>query len=263
MKIAGVDEVGRGCLAGPVFSAAVILNDNINTKNIKDSKKISFKNRILLCEYIKKNSIYAVGIASVSEIYKINILNASLLSMERALKKGEGNDPDSNYEEVRYEGYGPEGIAIIVEAMTNNKNRTAAEIRSIFSKSGGNLGESGSVSFGFKRLGAITLEKKIVSEEDLFDFVVENGSEDLETNDEEHIVYCENSLLHLLNEKIISKFGQTISADLIWRSANTIDVGKDTAEKLFKLLNSLEDNEDVQSVSSNFEISEDILTSLT
>ena len=87
MKIAGVDEVGRGCLAGPVFAAAVILNDNINTKNIKDSKKINFQNRILLSEYIKKNSIYAVGIASVSEIYKINILNASLLSMERALKK--------------------------------------------------------------------------------------------------------------------------------------------------------------------------------
>jgi len=87
VKIAGVDEVGRGCLAGPVFAAAVILNDNINTKNIKDSKKINFQNRILLSEYIKKNSIYAVGIASVSEIYKINILNASLLSMERALKK--------------------------------------------------------------------------------------------------------------------------------------------------------------------------------
>ena len=87
IKIAGVDEVGRGCLAGPVFAAAVILNKNINIKNIKDSKKISFKKRILLSEYIKKNSIYAVGIASVTEIDKINILNASLLSMKRALNK--------------------------------------------------------------------------------------------------------------------------------------------------------------------------------
>ena len=86
-KIAGVDEVGRGCLAGPVFSAAVILNDNINIRDIKDSKKISFKKRILLSKYIKKNSIYAVGSASVKEINKINILNASLLSMQRALKK--------------------------------------------------------------------------------------------------------------------------------------------------------------------------------
>ena len=86
-KIAGVDEVGRGCLAGPVFAAAVILNKNINVENIKDSKKVSFKKRILLSKYIKKNSIYAVGSASVEEIYKINILNASLLSMQRALKK--------------------------------------------------------------------------------------------------------------------------------------------------------------------------------
>jgi ribonuclease HII len=86
-KIAGVDEVGRGCLAGPVFSAAVILNSNINTKNIRDSKKISFKERISLAKYIKKNSIYAVGVASVEEIEKVNILNASLLSMKRALYK--------------------------------------------------------------------------------------------------------------------------------------------------------------------------------
>ena len=198
-----------------------------------------------------------------SVINAAKALNMPKDNIERAIKKGEGNDPDTNYEEVRYEGYGPEGIAIIVEAMTNNKNRTAAEIRSIFSKSGGNLGESGSVSFGFKRFGAITLEKKLVSEEDLFEFVVDNGSEDLESNDEEHIIYCDQSVLHILNEKIISQFGQTTSAELIWKSDSTIEVEKDTAEKLFKLLNSLEDNEDVQGVSSNFEVSEKILASLT
>jgi len=198
-----------------------------------------------------------------SAITAAKALNMPKDNIERAIKKGEGNDPDSNYEEVRYEGYGPEGIAIIVEAMTNNKNRTAAEIRSIFNKSGGNLGESGSVSFGFKRLGAITLENTLASEEALFDFVVENGSQDMDSNDEEYIIYCENSILHNLTEKIISKFGQTASAELIWKSENTIEVLKDTAEKLFKLLNSLEDNEDVQSVSSNFEVSDDILASLT
>ena len=198
-----------------------------------------------------------------SAITAAKSLNMPKDNIERAVKKGEGNDPDSNYEEVRYKGYGPDGVAIIVEAMTNNKNRTAAEIRSIFSKAGGNLGESGSVSFSFKRLGAISLEKKLALEEEIFDFVVENGSEDLEVNDDEYVVYCENSDLHNLNEKIVSKFGQTSSAELIWKSANTIDVVKDTAEKLFKLLNSLEDNDDVQSVSSNFEVSEDILASLT
>jgi YebC/PmpR family DNA-binding regulatory protein len=198
-----------------------------------------------------------------SAIIAAKALNMPKDNIERAIKKGEGNDPDSNYEEVRYEGYGPDGIAIIVEAMTNNKNRTAAEIRSIFSKSGGSLGESGSVSFGFKRLGSITLDKKLASEEDLFEFVVGKGSEDLELIEDEHIIYCDQSVLHNLNEKIISQFGQTNSAELMWKSDTTIAVEKDTAEKLFKLLNSLEDNEDVQGVSSNFEVSEEILASLT
>ena len=198
-----------------------------------------------------------------SAISAAKSLNMPKDNIERAIKKGEGNDPDSNYEEVRYEGYGPSGVAIIVEAMTNNKNRTAAEIRSIFSKSGGNLGETGSVSFGFNRVGSITLEKKIVSEEDLFEFVVENGSEDLEISSEEYIIYCEQSILHSLNQKIISKFGQTSAANLIWKNDNTIEVKKDSAEKLFKLLNSLEENDDVQMVSSNFEVSEEILASLT
>ena len=198
-----------------------------------------------------------------SAITAAKALNMPKENIERAIKKGEGNDPDSNYEEVRYEGYGPDGIAIIVEAMTNNKNRTAAEIRSIFNKSGGNMGETGSVSFGFKRLGLILLEKNKASEENLFDFVVENGSEDLEVNKEEYTIYCEQSIVHELNEKIISKFGQTNSVELIWKSDLNIEVQKDSAEKLFKLLNILEENEDVQSVSSNFEVSDEILESLT
>ena len=198
-----------------------------------------------------------------SAINTAKTLNMPKDNIERAIKKGEGNDADSNYEEVRYEGYGPEGTAIIVEAMTNNKNRTAAEIRSIFSKSGGNLGESGSVSFGFKRLGAITIEKNLATEEEIFDFSVENGSEDLEVNEEDYVIYCEQSVLHILNNKIVSKFGSTKSADLMWKSDTSVEVEKDSAEKLFKLLNALEDNDDVQGVSSNFEVSEETLASLT
>jgi YebC/PmpR family DNA-binding regulatory protein len=198
-----------------------------------------------------------------SAITSAKALNMPKDNIERAIKKGDGNDPDSNYEEVRYEGYGPAGIAIIVEAMTNNKNRTAAEIRSIFSKSGGNLGETGSVSFGFRRLGSISLEKKLAKEEELFEFVVENGSEDLEINNEEFIIYCEQSILHLLNEKIILKFGQTSSSELIWKSDTSIEVEKESAESLFKLINTLEDNEDVQNVSSNLEVSDEVLASLT
>ena len=183
--------------------------------------------------------------------------------IERAIKKGEGNDPDSNYEEVRYEGYGPEGVAIIVEALTNNKNRTAAEVRSSFSKYGGNLGETGSVSFGFKRLGSIILNKNNINEEELFDFIVENGSEDYEINDDEYIIYCDQKILHQLNQKIIEKFGQTNFTGLIWKSENEITVSKDKADTLFKLLNILEENEDVQAVSSNFDVSDEVLASLT
>lgn len=198
-----------------------------------------------------------------SAISTAKTLNMPKDNIDRAIKKGEGNDSDSNYEEIRYEGYGPAGVAIIVEAMTNNKNRTAAEIRSTFSKYGGNLGEVGSVSFGFKRLGSITIDIKSAKEEELFEFIVENGSKDFEVNQEEYQIYCDQNELHNLNEKIVKKFGQTNSSELIWKSENSINVEKQAAEKLFKLLNILEENDDVQVVSSNFEVSDEILSSLT
>ncbi len=184
-------------------------------------------------------------------------------NIERAIKKGQGNDPDSNYEEVRYEGYGPDGVAIIVEALTNNKNRTAAEIRSTFSKYGGNLGETGSVSFSFERLGNITLNKNLVKEEDLFEFLIENETEDYDLSDDEYIIYCDQNNLHQLNDKIIKTYGQTNYSNLVWKSKNSININKETADKLFKLLEILEDNDDVQVVSSNFEVDEDVMSSLT
>ena len=190
-------------------------------------------------------------------------LNMPKDNIERAIKKGQGNDPDSNYEEVRYEGYGPEGVAIIVEALTNNKNRTAAEVRSIFSKYGGNLGETGSVSFGFERLGNISLNLDLVKEEDLFDFLVENETDDYEVTDNEYLIYCDQNRLHNLNDKIIKKYGQTNYSNLIWKSKNSINIEKATADKLFKLLEILEDNDDVQGVSSNFEVDEAVMSSLT
>ena len=198
-----------------------------------------------------------------SAVSSAKSLNMPKDNIERAIKKGEGNDPDSNYEEVRYEGYGPDGVAIIVEALTNNKNRTAAEVRSTFSKYGGNLGETGSVSFGFKRLGSITLKKNDINEEELFDFIVENGSEDYEINEDEFNIYCDQNNLHQLNQKIIEKFGPTNFAGLIWKSENEISISKHKAESLFKLLNILEENEDVQAVSSNFDVSDDVLDTLT
>ena len=198
-----------------------------------------------------------------SAISTAKALNMPKDNIQRAIKKGEGNDPDSNYEEVRYEGYGPSGVAVIVEAMTNNKNRTAAEIRSTFGKYGGNLGETGSVSHGFKRLGVITISKHLVKENDLFEFIVENGSEDLEISENDYIIYCDPNILHSLNEQINDRFGETLSSGLVWKNNINIEVQKDNAEKLFKLLNTLEENEDVQNVSSNFEVSEEVLATLT
>ena len=198
-----------------------------------------------------------------SAISAAKSLNMPKENIDRAIKKGAGNDSDSNYEEVRYEGYGPAGTAIIVEAMTNNKNRTAAEIRSTFNKYGGNLGESGSVSFNFKRFGVIALDKKLAIENELFDFIIDNGSEDLELSADQYLIYCDQNQLHSLNEKIINKYGLTSSSELVWKSDNNVDIEKDSAEKLFKLINTLEDNDDVQSVSSNFEVSDEVMKTLT
>ena len=241
-------------------------------KNIMHRKGAQDKKRAKIFSRLGKEISVAVkeggqdpekNIRLRSAIGSAKSLNMPKDNIERAIKKGQGNDPDTNYEEVRYEGYGPEGVAIIVEAMTNNKNRTAAEIRSSFSKYGGNLGETGSVSFSFKRLGSISLNKSCVSEEELFDFIVDNGSEDYESNDDEYTIYCDQKNLHNLNEKIIAKYGQTNFADLVWKSESSINVDKNAAEKLFKLLNVLEENEDVQNVSSNFEVTDEVLTSLT
>ena len=241
-------------------------------KNIMYRKGAQDKKRAKIFSRLGKEIAVSVKISGSDPNSNIRlrsaISNAKTLNMpkdniDRAIKKGEGNDSDSNYEEIRYEGYGPAGVAIIVEAMTNNKNRTAAEIRSTFGKFGGSLGESGSVSYSFKRFGEISLDKKLAQENEIFEFAIDNKSKDIEVTEDSYLVYCDQNDLHNLNEKIIEKFGETKSSQLMWKSENNIEVQKDTAEKLFKLLNTLEDNEDVQSVSSNFEVSDEILQTLT
>ena len=240
-------------------------------KNIMHRKGAQDKKRAKIFSRLGKEisvSVKTNGSDPESNIRLRSAINAAKAvnmpkdNIDRAIKKAEGNDPDSNYEEVRYEGYGPAGIAIIIEAVTNNKNRTAAEIRSTLGKFGGNLGETGSVSYNFKRFGIISLDKKKAQENELFEFVVDNGTEDLEINEDEYIIYCDQNNLHTLNEQIIEKFGNTNSVELTWKSENNINVEEETAEKLFKLLNVLEDNEDVQSVSSNFEVSDEVLQTL-
>tara|TARA_Y100001960_G_scaffold318011_1_gene387124 strand:- start:92 stop:841 length:750 start_codon:yes stop_codon:yes gene_type:complete len=183
-------------------------------------------------------------------------------NIERAINKGQGNEEDSNYVEVRYEGYGPSGTALIVEALTNNKNRTASEIRSTFSKNGGRLAETNSVSHNFEKVGNIILEKNIANEEEIFNFAIEKGSIDFETNEDTYSIYCDVKNYHNLIQNISKKYSAPKSHQIFWQSKEKVGIGKDSAEILFKLINKLEENDDVQSVFSNFEVSDEIMNQL-
>ena len=180
-------------------------------------------------------------------------------NIERAIKRGEGNDTGSNYEEVRYEGYGPFGTAIIIETLTNNKNRTASAIRTIFSKNGGSLVEIGSVSHNFVKLGQIILDKNITKEEELFNFVIDCGIIEFESEKDNFIIYCNFDNYHFLIQKITEKFGNPKLSQIIWRSKLKINVDENNMEKLIQLFSSLEDNEDVQSISSNLQNNGEIM----
>lgn len=173
----------------------------------------------------------------------------------RALKKSQGGDGES-YEEIRYEGFGPGGIGIIVEAMTDNKNRTAGEVRAIFTKNGGNLGETGSVSFMFDRVGYLQYPAEVADADRILDAAVEAGADDCVFSDDGHEIYCDPSSLHQVDKAMAAQFEAPQSAKIIWRPQNTVEIGGDAAVTLFKLLNALEDNDDVQNVYANFDMSD-------
>jgi len=184
--------------------------------------------------------------------------NMSRDTVERAIKRGTG-DEGASYDEVRYEGYGPGGTAIIVEALTDNRNRTAAEIRSAFGKHGGTMGETGSVSFQFQRVGAISYPAEAATPERMFEAGVEAGASDVESYDDGHEIYCEPERLNEVREALEKVLGEAQSAKLTWRPIARVPVPDDSAETLFKLMEALEDNDDVQNVTANFEVSDDAL----
>jgi YebC/PmpR family DNA-binding regulatory protein len=180
----------------------------------------------------------------------------------RAIKRGSGNDADANYDEVRYEGYGPGGVAVIVEALTNNRNRTAGEVRSIFSKHGGNLGESNSVSFMFDRVGEFRFPLKVGSADEVMEKAIEAGAEDVVSGDGEegvHEIYSTQDSFTAVREALEKSLGQPSSAKLMWRPKTTTPVEGETAKKLLDLIAALDDNDDVQNVYANFELSDDAL----
>jgi YebC/PmpR family DNA-binding regulatory protein len=184
-------------------------------------------------------------------------------TMERAIKRGAGGEDSNNYDEVRYEGYGPSGIAIIVEALTDNRNRTASEIRTLFAKAGGNLGETNSVSFMFERKGVITYAAKAASAEAMFEAGLEAGADNVESDATSHEVTCAVDDFSTVRDALEKKFGEAQEAKLQWRPVNTTLVEGDAADSLMKLIDALEDNDDVQNVFANYEVSEETLQRLS
>jgi len=184
--------------------------------------------------------------------------------IEAAIKRGSGNIDSDNYKPIRYEGYGPGGTALIVQALTDNLNRTAPEMRSAFTKYGGNMAETGAVSFMFDYVGLISFPVKAASEEAMFEAALEAGAENCESDSESHRITTTMESFLAVREALEKKFGSPESGKLVWLPKNTVEVSdEDQAKSLLKLIDVLEDNDDVQEVFSNFEIPDTLIAKLS
>ena len=181
--------------------------------------------------------------------------------IDRAIKKSSAGDGDE-YEEIRYEGYGPNGVAVIVEALTDNRNRTASTVRSTFAKNGGNLGETGSVGFMFDRMGEVVYDAVIGDADTIMMAAIEAGAEDVDSSEDEHVILCADTDLNEVSTALETALGESVSTKLIWKPSMTTELDLAGLEKLMKLLDALEDDDDVQRVTSNFEASDDVMAQL-
>jgi YebC/PmpR family DNA-binding regulatory protein len=182
-------------------------------------------------------------------------------NIERAIKKASGGDSE-NYDEIRYEGYAPGGIALIIEALTDNRNRTASEVRSYFTKAGGALAETGAVSFMFDHVGEIEFDTKAASEDAMMEAAIEAGADDVASSAEGHMITTSLESFAEVAKALEAKFGEPRKSKLVWRPQNTISVDDETGEKILKLVGNLEDNDDVQNVYANFEISDALMAKM-
>ncbi|MBK9584918.1 MAG: YebC/PmpR family DNA-binding transcriptional regulator [Alphaproteobacteria bacterium] len=182
--------------------------------------------------------------------------------IERAILKGAGGADAENYDQIRYEGYAPGGVAVIVECLTNNKNRTAGEVRTIFSKNEGELGATGCVNFMFDRIGEIIYPASKASAEQMFEAVLEAGADNVESSDEGHEITCAPDQFGNVRWALEEKFGEPEKGGLVWRPNVTIPVSEEVAKDVIALIEALEDNDDVQSVTANFELSDEIMEKL-
>jgi YebC/PmpR family DNA-binding regulatory protein len=183
-------------------------------------------------------------------------------NIDRAIKKSQEAD-SANYDEVRYEGFAVGGVGVIVEALTDNRNRTASEVRSTFSKFGGNLGETGSVSFNFDRLGSIEFDADKATTDEMLEAAIEAGGDDVESGEDGHTVYCNPEELHEVAKALEERFGEPRAIQILWRSKIDVPVDEEAGEKLLRMIDALEDSDDVQQVYANFDMDEDVFQRLS
>jgi YebC/PmpR family DNA-binding regulatory protein len=195
----------------------------------------------------------AVNAAKAQSMPKDNI--------QRAIDKASGGDAE-NYDEMRYEGYGPGGVAIIVEALTDNRNRTATNVRTAFSKNGGNLGASGAVSHGFDRMGLITYPASVGDADSVFEAALEAGAEDVESSEDEHSIWTAMDGLHEVAKALEASLGEAESAKLAWKPQVLVEVDEANAATLLKMIDALEDDDDVQTVWGNYDVSDEVMAKL-
>jgi YebC/PmpR family DNA-binding regulatory protein len=197
---------------------------------------------------------------------RLAVANAKAESMpkdniDRAIKKASGGDAET-YEDIRYEGFGPGGVGVIVEVLTDNRNRAASNVRSIFSKNGGNLGETGAVSFMFDRVGQITYAAGVGSEDKVMEAAIEAGAEDVESDEDAHTIYTAFEQLSEVAQALEAVLGEAKSTTIAWRPKSLTPVDGEQVATLMKLIDALEDDDDVQNVYGNYDISEDDLAKL-
>jgi YebC/PmpR family DNA-binding regulatory protein len=188
--------------------------------------------------------------------------NMSKDSIDRAIKKAQGGDAEA-YDEIRYEGYGPGGIAVIVEVLTDNRNRTASDVRSYFTKTGGNLAETGAVSFMFDHVGVVEFDAKVASADTMLEAAIEAGADDVVSSETGHEVYATQDSFANVARALEAKFGEPRKAGLVWKPQNTVEIDDEKGEKVFKLMELLNEHDDVQNVYANFEVSDALMAKMT
>jgi YebC/PmpR family DNA-binding regulatory protein len=183
-------------------------------------------------------------------------------NIDRAIKKALGGDAEA-YEEIRYEGYGPGGVAVIVEVLTDNRNRTASDVRSYFTKNGGNLAETGAVSFMFDRVGIVEYDAKVASADDMLEAAIDAGADDVASNAGGHEIYASQENFRDVAKALESRFGEPRKAALVWKPQSTVAINDEQGEKLLKLIETLNEHDDVQNVYANFEVSDALMQKLS